>query len=468
MFPAEIVSALEHEGFSLLIKGDAGTGKTTLALELVSYYSQKGKTLYLATRVSPSKIYQQFPWIEGSIPPENILEAKREIIYPTEKRTDLEYSDTPSFLRSLHSKISGVEGSTTCIVVDSLDALKSSLRLTENGLNIEDVLLEACEKTSTNLVLVSETSKPSKLDYLVDGVIKLEKRIISQRVLRELIIEKLRGVEIKNPSHLFTLHDGRFACLGKAFERKLENPSIPEPVKPTGGKIPTSIRVLDRILGGGFEKASLNILEVDKNVGINHVHVFFPIFVNYLLLDYPFFLVPSQGLSLKDGRYLTAPLLENKDTLQKIKNLVHVFFPKPIDEAEVSPAQINFFYGLDPFDDFKKLRNAVVSSMRASDADAFLCSMSSDALRYIYGSQALGNIISGWVSELKKLGGVIVFFYFGEEDFNPPTHLASSYFKLESIGGNIVFYGENPKTQMYVVHVDHSKGYVDTQLIPIA
>jgi len=84
MFPAEIVSALEHEGFSLLIKGDAGTGKTTLALELVSYYSQKGKTLYLATRVSPSKIYQQFPWIEGSIPPENILEAKREIIYPTE------------------------------------------------------------------------------------------------------------------------------------------------------------------------------------------------------------------------------------------------------------------------------------------------------------------------------------------------------------------------------------------------
>ncbi|MHA1579511.1 MAG: hypothetical protein ACTSUQ_07780 [Candidatus Freyarchaeota archaeon] len=49
MFPAEIVSALEYEGFSLLIKGDAGTGKTTLALELVSYYSQKGKTLYLAT-----------------------------------------------------------------------------------------------------------------------------------------------------------------------------------------------------------------------------------------------------------------------------------------------------------------------------------------------------------------------------------------------------------------------------------
>jgi len=133
MFPAEIVSALEHEGFSLLIKGDAGTGKTTLALELVSYYSQKGKTLYLATRVSPSKIYQQFPWIEGSIPPENILEAKREIIYPTEKRTDLEYSDTPSFLRSLHSKISGVEGSTTCIVVDSLDASLDGKRAEHRG-----------------------------------------------------------------------------------------------------------------------------------------------------------------------------------------------------------------------------------------------------------------------------------------------------------------------------------------------
>ncbi|MHA1604910.1 MAG: hypothetical protein ACTSWF_09715, partial [Candidatus Freyarchaeota archaeon] len=171
---------------------------------------------------------------------------------------------------------------------------------------------------------------------------------------------------------------------------------------------------------------------VDKNIGINHVHVFFPIFVNYLLLDHPFFLVPSQGLSLKAGRYLTDPLLENRGTLEKIKNLVHVFFPKPAVETEVSHAHISFFYGLDPIDDFKKLRNAAVSSMRASDADTFLCCMSSDALRYVYGLQFLGNIISGWVSELKKLGGVIVFFYFGEEDFNPPTHLASSYFKLET------------------------------------
>ena len=61
----------------------------------------------------------------------------------------------------------------------------------------------------------------------------------------------------------------------------------------------------------------------------------------------------------------------------------------------------------------------------------------------------------------------MIIFQFGHESLKMPTHLASTYFKLENIGGNIVFYGEIPRTKMYVTSLEISKGYIMTKLLPI-
>lgn len=56
--PREVSEALEAPTFSLHIKGDAGTGKTTMALELVRYLNCSA--IYLSTHISPSRVYNQF------------------------------------------------------------------------------------------------------------------------------------------------------------------------------------------------------------------------------------------------------------------------------------------------------------------------------------------------------------------------------------------------------------------------
>lgn len=263
---------LDHGSFSLHIKGEAGTGKTTLALELVNLLSHKGETYYLSTRVSPSRLYEQFPWVKETMPPAKILDAKRETTRP-QKLTpySFEYTEQPDFLQALYSKIKEAKVFPVTIILDSLTALKANLNLAEDRLNVETVLLEICEKTNSNLILVAETGEPSRLDYLVGGVIRLERKIIDQRILRELIIEKIRGVKINNPCYLFTLSGGRFTCLEGKTETNMVFTQIPQPVTLTGNKIPTSIELMDRILGGGFEKGSLNILEINRNVGIKYL-----------------------------------------------------------------------------------------------------------------------------------------------------------------------------------------------------
>src|SRR5215510_3994012 len=56
---------LQTPGHVLLIQGAPGSGKTSLALELL--HNVESLKLYASTRVSPSKLRQHFPWIDEII-----------------------------------------------------------------------------------------------------------------------------------------------------------------------------------------------------------------------------------------------------------------------------------------------------------------------------------------------------------------------------------------------------------------
>lgn len=64
---------LQRRGHTLLIKGDAGTGKTTLALEVLRVFGKGGMGVYLSTRVSPEKLYTQFKWIKEMVKTEHLV-----------------------------------------------------------------------------------------------------------------------------------------------------------------------------------------------------------------------------------------------------------------------------------------------------------------------------------------------------------------------------------------------------------
>jgi KaiC/GvpD/RAD55 family RecA-like ATPase len=65
--PPEMSEALSiGAGYSLLIKGEPGTGKTMLAFEVLDEFGSDN-AVYLSTRVSLPALYEQFPWL-GNLP----------------------------------------------------------------------------------------------------------------------------------------------------------------------------------------------------------------------------------------------------------------------------------------------------------------------------------------------------------------------------------------------------------------
>ena len=62
--PRELIQFLNQNTYSLLIKGHAGTGKTTLALTILRELDVKTNCLYISTRISPEQLFQYYSWLE--------------------------------------------------------------------------------------------------------------------------------------------------------------------------------------------------------------------------------------------------------------------------------------------------------------------------------------------------------------------------------------------------------------------
>ncbi len=76
--PTEIRQFLEKEGgSSLFLEGTAGTGKTTLGLQIIEIIGEPDKSFYLSTRVSDQALYNQFPWLEDKEMRAQVMDASK-------------------------------------------------------------------------------------------------------------------------------------------------------------------------------------------------------------------------------------------------------------------------------------------------------------------------------------------------------------------------------------------------------
>ena len=62
--PHELMQFVQRNTYSLLIKGYAGTGKTTLSLTILRALKIKSNFFYISTRISPKQLFLYYPWLD--------------------------------------------------------------------------------------------------------------------------------------------------------------------------------------------------------------------------------------------------------------------------------------------------------------------------------------------------------------------------------------------------------------------
>ena len=102
--PYELMQFVQRNTYSLLIKGYAGTGKTTLSLSILRALRIKNNFFYISTRLSPKQLFLYYPWLDKFIEQSKTVRTRRnirakDIIYQVLKMHDL--TNPNHFLREL-------------------------------------------------------------------------------------------------------------------------------------------------------------------------------------------------------------------------------------------------------------------------------------------------------------------------------------------------------------------------------
>ena len=277
--PKEILNAFaKKQGFSLLIKGDAGTGKTTLALEILA---RMPNAHYISSRIQPSSLYNYFPWIKN-IPKENIIDGTQiKLLYPNITKKDafinaVKFRNIPDFIKLIYQKAEDAKDSEKpTIVVDSWDAIIGATVQEWEKKNLpgnnETILTEITRQMNVNLILVVETAQKSFLDYIIDGIIQMEKKEFHNRRIRYFTIDKLRGIKIENFKYIYTLQNGRFHYFKPLKNIKEILPNLLINYSSSTDKINTRIKDFDNLIKEGFPIRSKNPIIINENIGTDYL-----------------------------------------------------------------------------------------------------------------------------------------------------------------------------------------------------
>ncbi|HVH16008.1 MAG TPA: ATPase domain-containing protein [Candidatus Angelobacter sp.] len=454
---------LETAGNVLLIQGPPGSGKTTLALELLGRVkaTRMGRTeipptrLYVQSRVSPQRLRKHFPWLQEMHDP---FSKKTENDESTDTVPGIRVSEADDvFNKILTTKRSKLRG---LMVIDSWEgALRNT---SDDGRRmIESALLSDPDDNRVGVVLVSEGGRIGDLPNLVDGIVTLSSSELTGRRLRTIAVNKLRGVRIKSDRALFSLDKGKFNLLANTrFENGASTkPSILSPVSHSPTRFSTGSRDLDLMLRGGISKGSSILMEVNGTVPTIGVRLLLRIIIaNFVNQGDSAFVVPFSTLS-SDSVAESLRLLVGDDTLKQRIRIAEYNQDLPRKKWRV---QLNGKV----MDDFAIFNN--IWKELATPSSSIILALDFDRIVQIYGEDLMLPSLANMGASMRDSGAVTLAVA-SEPSKVRDTFLrtADYYLKVDSINDTMVLYGVKPFTNVHGVEFGFDKGYPSLKLTEI-
>ncbi|MDM7911808.1 MAG: gas vesicle protein GvpD [Methanotrichaceae archaeon] len=436
--PTEIRDFFQIEkGQTLLIKGLPGTGKTTLALEIMNTLCEKNNGLYISTRVDPNRLYATHPWIMDVLPPKNVINATQTKLLESLKginRNLTNYYAVLDFFRVFFDEAEEMDN--PMIIIDSWDAVLNYTAqfIGDAQHSFEQNICEFARDLDTHLIFVSEFSNVMPLDYIVDGVATMENLMIlggssghegsSMRVryARQIKLDKLRGVEIKQKTYTSTLHGGRFRYF-EPYKAQRDARIIPSDTirvrDPAEDRISAGIPDLDAITGG-LKYGSCNVIEIDHGVGKRYYQILTALASNALKNGRGVFILPSIGYQLS-SRDIFVP------------TNVAVSQPEGGDPKE---------WGREVLQKWDELRERT--------GRPILNIIGLDAIEFAFGYKELLNLANLMMHKWKETNDInVLIVKTGQESLNMAIHTADTYYLVNELNGGLCLYGIIPRTEPF-------------------
>ena len=444
---------LEVPGNVLLIQGAPGTGKTTLAFEILNAIGDSHR-VYASSRVSPVKLRIQFPWIDEVI---DSMSGRSSKANWNDEFHDLRGSDTDSVFSKIVRLKQAKEKSV--LVVDSWEgALRNATP--EGRKMLESAVMSELDQTKVSVILVSEAERADNLGYLVDGVVTLKQNELDGRRVRSLGIDKLRGFKVESQYFPFSLEKGRFTFLDEEYENG--PPTIvrsPEKVPHTATHFSTGSRELDQLIGGGVRKGSFFMIDTDSNVSPQSLKLLINLIrSNFVNQGGACFSVSTGTFSSESSAEALRPYVGDKALAERVR--IVEFNP----QLPPKPWRLKVRGQLmSDLAEFYKAWNLLKET-----STGMMLTMNFDKLVQVYGEDLTLPGFTEMGEGLRDEGA----FSIGMSSRNTKVReeflrQADYHIKIQSWNGHLLIYGVKPFTHIHGATFNFDKGYPSLDLIEI-
>ena len=422
---------LSIDSSSLLIRGAAGTGKTTLALRVLNQSGRK-QGVYISSRLSREKITSQLPPEKGR--------------FKNEQFVDLRFEDAASVLQkvTLARQNADVSG----IVLDSWDAFANELEEIER-LKTEKMLLSFAVETNKHLVLVSEVPTASTMDYLVDGVVELSRTELDGRVIREISINKLRGTVVDQYRHIVSLAGGEFVEYQPYSDpdyskvRRLKPREDPKSAYSFGNSD------MDRVFGG-LGPGTTFTFEYDENVPYGALRAIELCMIqNFLQLGRAALLLPLPG-AFQEKLYDIVSTAAGKAAVKQFSIL---------NQAGSGSGSTAFPKGVTPRRMHDIVTKSMTKSRRGSRDKGVLLVKCVSALENVFASDLDGllQVMSERITSVQQSRDAYVLFLQSDSPIRSRIlSMSSNSAKIFTKNGTVLLAGVKPHTGIFVLENDEN------------
>ncbi len=439
-------------GRSVLIRGDPGTGKTSLVLQLLDYHSKSNfKSVYMSTRLSAKTLKSHQPWVE-------MVQGKYGAV-PRLQEDQIGFQDSRRMdgVRAISGLRSYLEQVTNPFVV--LDSWEG-LFFESHTLGVEEIS-KLVEDYDARFVVVTERREQTDLDYLLDGVVVLRRKFHEGRVAREIELKKLRGVSIKQSRFIFTLDQGKFRYLPPPSPGTFgaSDFGVGEPLPNSAQGLFSSGSIsFDGIIGGGFRAGSFNLAELSTDLPQEIISLFMrTVLSNFVNNGHKVVYVPFVGSA---SRMLeeTLPNLSGETIEESITSFNFKSSVKKSAEKQSLTGE--------PAEDFALL-DSKIEQLRKEAEKPLLIVMSQDGMEGFYGADGVSKLLVRSIAASKNTGDIWLQQASPNSILLPELKaLCDLNFRIASLNATPVVYSVKPFSVLHAVVPDvTAKGRLG--LVPI-
>jgi KaiC/GvpD/RAD55 family RecA-like ATPase len=485
-------------GHSLILRGNAGVGKTTFALQAIEEIDEIDNSFYFSTRVSDALLLTQFPWLANKVYGEDIGDSVRtemlrkqeeELVKEAEEKIssddDSEGPKRPWFdrmklvwgtginlrmgqnlqqtrvelepLEKIYEALERCGNERTLVVMDSVDAMAETCGINHASL-ITTIQKDLVERRRANFIFILE-SNDRYLDYLGDGVIELSVSDLHRRRLREMNLLKLRGTRISQPKYLFTLNGARI----RTFPDRPDSVVMRQrwtPIPDMSGRISLGMRDLDRMMQNGVPPGSIVLIELGPDVPSGACILLEQSMVaNFASLGRGVLWLPTRKETSGGARERMSGLIGDERFARQVRI--------PEVASQIEGADDPYIMPIEGNDVETDLRWKSVSFSLKGTSTPLLSIIGFDTLESIYGPNVMDRFTDHLASVKRNKGVMVAFITQASRSRDKLVDLATHRIRLDRIGGTTIVYCVEPFTECNALVVENDGNSSRISLVPI-